>query len=577
MSQKLPFTMRVPMQFGIALVAIMVLCLIASGLSQLGIGSPGIVIFFVICLFGLALLSARMNLPPSPVSSGVVASIEALSAFGLFGIVGAVYAYGHDGLAVLVGLVGGLCLSLIVVAPRFSMIASRSLPDFLCLRLTSEAVRFVMLAIMAVTTVLFLAAQIAAASLIASQGLGMASVVGVLIGVFGVLFLTSPAWQQRTSGATVLAIFATVGGLFATYWLISTKTGIILPQLGYGGLYRDVSAAEMQLGSVQSFADPTAGLGTLGTLALVACLALGAAVMPHSIMRVSTSGSPAKTEQALRVAIVFLVLLATTLPSIAVLGRAEFLKQFASGEGSLFLRDLQSSVRAIVDVCGTGSASAREVCSTNGFESGFSVNALTAKPEGVFFGIASLANAPDWMLGLLSMVGLLVVILASTGASIALASAFNSRLPKTEARRRCWLTSAGVVFVAATLVVATGVDVINLGAWTYSLVAASLFCPVVLSLWWNGMSAKGALAGMIGGFLVTATYIAGSQWGGDFASGTGDEWSWLGVPSMMAGVFGIIVSFILSLVVSAFTEKPATDRMTIFQETDKTRFIANLE
>jgi len=61
-----------------------------------------------------------------------------LSAFGLFGIVGAVYSYGHDGLAILLGLVAGFVVSLLLVAPRLSKLTIPSIPDFLELRTSSN-------------------------------------------------------------------------------------------------------------------------------------------------------------------------------------------------------------------------------------------------------------------------------------------------------------------------------------------------------------------------------------------------------------------------------------------------------
>jgi cation/acetate symporter len=75
--------------------------------------------------------------------------------------------------------------------------------------------------------------------------------------------------------------------------------------------------------------------------------------------------------------------------------------------------------------------------------------------------------------------------------------------------------------------------------YAFSLLGGAFFAPLVLSIWWRKLSLMGALAGMAGGFFVTATTI--------FGAGT----PLFGVDRLTASFIGAPVSFALAFIVSA--------------------------
>jgi cation/acetate symporter len=69
-------------------------------------------------------------------------------------------------------------------------------------------------------------------------------------------------------------------------------------------------------------------------------------------------------------------------------------------------------------------------------------------------------------------------------------------------RRFRWASVAGMVVPALIALAARGLDISVLVGWAFAL-AASTFCPLfLLGIWWRGLTARGAIGGMIAGALV---------------------------------------------------------------------------
>ncbi len=106
----------------------------------------------------------------------------------------------------------------------------------------------------------------------------------------------------------------------------------------------------------------------------------------------------------------------------------------------------------------------------------------------------------------------------SSGLLVSLAGTFSHdvwpRLRRTvpsgvAVRRLHFRLAALGAIVIPTLValIAQGVDIAILVGWAFAL-AASSFCPMfLLGIWWSGLTARGAAAGMCAGMLVATTMI----------------------------------------------------------------------
>jgi Na+(H+)/acetate symporter ActP len=76
--------------------------------------------------------------------------------------------------------------------------------------------------------------------------------------------------------------------------------------------------------------------------------------------------------------------------------------------------------------------------------------------------------------------------------------------PIERMRRFRWAAVAGMVVPALIALAARGLDISVLVGWAFAL-AASTFCPLfLLGIWWRGLTARGAIAGMAAGGLVAS-------------------------------------------------------------------------
>jgi cation/acetate symporter len=100
--------------------------------------------------------------------------------------------------------------------------------------------------------------------------------------------------------------------------------------------------------------------------------------------------------------------------------------------------------------------------------------------------------------------GLLVSIAGTLSHDVRRGSADR---PLERMRRFRWAAVAGMVVPALIALAARGVDISVLVGWAFAL-AASTFCPLfLLGIWWRGLTARGAIAGMAAGGLVASTGI----------------------------------------------------------------------
>jgi cation/acetate symporter len=88
-------------------------------------------------------------------------------------------------------------------------------------------------------------------------------------------------------------------------------------------------------------------------------------------------------------------------------------------------------------------------------------------------------------------------------------------------------------------------------AWAFSLATASFFPIILLGIFWKRANGPGAIAGIIGGMATCIFYMVMNYIDPTF--------NVLGISHLGAGVFGLIVNFILVIVVSLLTKEPSEE------------------
>jgi Na+(H+)/acetate symporter ActP len=131
---------------------------------------------------------------------------------------------------------------------------------------------------------------------------------------------------------------------------------------------------------------------------------------------------------------------------------------------------------------------------------------------------AAWPGLPGELLGALVAAGAFAAFMSTaSGLMVSVAGTISFDLwrrgpPHVDARRRRFRLAAlgGVVVPVALALVARGLDISVLVGWAFAL-AASTFCPLLLlGIWWEGLTARGAAVGLVtGAVLATGAIFTG--------------------------------------------------------------------
>ncbi len=295
-------------------------------------------------------------------------------------------------------------------------------------------------------------------------------------------------------------------------------------------------------------------------LALVLCLMMGTAGLPHILMRSYTTPSVSDARKSVFWSLLFILLLYMTAPALAILVKYEIYTDLVG----TYFSDLPSWVHAwssvdrslidIVDVNRDGIVQLSEI------HVGADVVVL-AGPEigGLPYVISGLVAAGALAAALSTADGLLLTL----SNSLSHDTLFRILSPRMGAGRRVLLSKVLlliVAFAAAWAATRTPADILFLVAAAFSFAASSFFPVLVLGFFWKRANKWGATFGMIAGMLTTSAYMVYTQpWLREMFLGVSKSapirllWD---VQPAAAGVFGACVAFITIIVVSLLTAPP---------------------
>jgi len=294
-------------------------------------------------------------------------------------------------------------------------------------------------------------------------------------------------------------------------------------------------------------------------VALVFCLIVGTAALPHILMRSYTTPSVRQARESVAWTLFFILLLYLTAPTLAVLAKAEV---FNSLVGLPFDRlpswvsswsRVDSSLISVVDINHDGILQLGEI------RIGGDLIVL-ATPE--------IAGLPYVITGMVAAGGLAAALSTADGLLLTISNALSHDLyfkmiGSSEARATRRVTISKVLLLVAALT-AAGVaaqrpaDILFLVTAAFSIAASAFFPALVLGIFWSRANKWGALAGMVSGLAVTLYYLVRNEpWlrGAFRVSAPIDLW-W-GILPVSAGAFGVPLGFAMCVTVSLLTPAPA--------------------
>jgi cation/acetate symporter len=294
-------------------------------------------------------------------------------------------------------------------------------------------------------------------------------------------------------------------------------------------------------------------------LALIFCLMVGTAALPHILMRYYTTPSVREARVSVTWSLFFIFLLYFTAPALAVLVKYE-MYYFVVGTP---FADLPAWVKSwsavdrtllnITDVNRDGIVQLAEIAIGGDI-------VVLATPE--------IAKLPYVISGLVAAGGLAAALSTADGLLLTIANALSHdvyyKMINPSASTKTRLTVAKfllllVAMAAASVAAQKPADILFLVSAAFSLAAASFFPALVLGIFWKRANKWGATLGMLAGVGTTFYYMCITQpWLRSVfgVKGTIAENMWWDISPISAGIFGVPAAFVVTIVVSLLTPAP---------------------
>ncbi|MDM5177197.1 VC_2705 family sodium/solute symporter [Massilia sp. DJPM01] len=289
-------------------------------------------------------------------------------------------------------------------------------------------------------------------------------------------------------------------------------------------------------------------------LALVFCLMLGTAALPHILMRSYTTASVHDTRVSVFWTLFFILLIYLSIPALAVLIKYDL---YSALVGTKFTQlpnwisywanvDKLHPLISIADINGDGIVQLAEIAIDGDM-------LVLATPE--------IGGLPYVISGLVAAGGLAAALSTADGLLLAISNALSHDFyykvidPGASTQKRVTISKLlllGVAFIAAYAASQKPADILSLVGAAFSLAASTLFPALALGVFWKRANHAGALGGMAAGFCVCLYYMLHTNpiLGGSAAG------QWFHIAPMSAGVFGVPAGVLVLVVVSLLTKAP---------------------
>lgn len=299
-------------------------------------------------------------------------------------------------------------------------------------------------------------------------------------------------------------------------------------------------------------------------LALVLCLMLGTAGMPHILMRSYTTSSVIEARRSVAWSLLFILLLYFMAPALALLIKYEVYTQVV---GSTFA-ELPSWVHAwsAVDV------NLLDLVDVN-HDGQVQLGELSMGADVVVLAMPEIGGLPYVVSGLVAAGGLAAALSTADGLLLTLSNSLSHDMwyrvvsPRMSAARRVMVSKIlllAVAFAAAWVAARKPADILFMVSAAFSFAASSFFPALVMGIFWRRANKWGATCGMAVGLAATFTYMAHTHpWLRELVFGIDRAQPvdlWWGIQPIAAGVFGAPAAFLTIIIVSLLTPRP--DRAT---------------
>ena len=514
----------------------------------------------------------------SPLANGMATAADWMSAASFISMAGLISFMGYDGSVYLMGWTGGYVLLALLLAPYLRKFGKFTVPDFIGERYYSKTARLVAVFCALLVSFTYVAGQMRGVGVVFSRFLEVDITSGVIIGMIIVLFYAVLGGMKGITYTQVaqycVLIFAfMVPAIFISFQM----TGNPIPQIGMGGkgadgmyLLEKLNGLSTELG----FAEYTNGSKSrMDVFAITAALMVGTAGLPHVIVRFFTVKKVKDARKSAGLALLLIAILYTAAPAVAVFARLNLIHT-VSGQPyaqmpAWFSNWETTGLLGFNDKNGDGLIQ---------YSADTMINELTVDRDIMVLANPEIANLPAWVIALVAAGGLAAALSTAAGLLLVISSSVSHDLVKNVFKPDITdkqelvvarISAVGAVVVAGYFGINPPGFVAAVVALAFGLAAASFFPAIILGIFYKKMNKEGAISGMIVGIGLMLFYMLKFKFGifdgGKTAvAGLSKDW-WFGISPEGFGFIAMIVNFIVSLTINAFTVDPPEEVQEIVE------------
>ncbi len=499
----------------------------------------------------------------SPLANGLATAADWMSAASFISVAGLISFSGYDGSVYLMGWTGGYVLLALLLAPYLRKFGKFTVPDFIGDRYYSNVARTVAVICALLISFTYVAGQMRGVGLVFSRFLEVDINTGVIIGMIIVLFYAVLGGMKGITYTQVAQYCVLIFAFMVPAIFISIQmTGNPIPQIGFGGkvesgtyLLDKLDGLHRELG----FNEYTSGSkSTIDMFFITAALMVGTAGLPHVIVRFFTVKKVSDARKSAGWALLFIAILFTTAPAIAVFARTNMIETVSNKKyeelPEWFTNWEKTGLIVFNDKNNDGRVQYLADPANNELEVDKDIMVL-ANPE--------IANLPNWVIALVAAGALAAALSTAAGLLLVISASVShdliKKMIKPDISEKGELIAARLAAVVAVCVAGYfGINPPDFVAATvalaFGLAAASFFPAIILGIFSKRMNKEGAIAGMVIGILLMLFYMLKFKFDW-FGGGTEADW-WFGVSPEGFGTVAMILNFIVSIAISRVTPAP---------------------
>tara|TARA_R110001599_G_scaffold69410_1_gene195218 strand:+ start:12896 stop:14659 length:1764 start_codon:yes stop_codon:yes gene_type:complete len=535
----------------------------------------------------------------NPLTNGMATAADWMSAASFLSMAGLISFMGYDGTVYLMGWTGGYVLLALLLAPYLRKFGKFTVPDFIGDRYYSNTARTVAVICALIVSFTYVAGQMRGVGLVFSKFLEVDIFWGVIIGMAIVFFYAVLGGMKGITYTQVAQYCVLIFAFMVPAFFISMQlTGSPIPQIGFGSTVTDGSGMYLldkldQLHTELGFAEYTSGTKSMQDVFFITvALMVGTAGLPHVIVRFFTVPKVKDARISVGYALIFIAILYTTAPAIAVFARTNLIETvseqpyeemppwFSTWEETALLNWVDKNEDGIINYApGAAIVGAPDIIRDGldirrGANNQVMIsNEVTANNNELYVDrdIMVLANPeiaglPAWVAALVAAGGLAAALSTAAGLLLVISTSvshdlikkqFNKDISDKAELRYARIAAAVAVVVAGYFGINPPGFVAQVVAIAFGLAAASFFPAIILGIFYKKMNKQGALAGMIAGLIFTLAYIIYFKI--VFPELNIPENWWFGISPEGIGTFGMLINLIVALSVRSFYPDPPED------------------